>query len=134
MGKTITYQGAAGNGQHVKMTNQIIIAGTISGVCEAMVYARAQGLDMESVIATVSGGSASSHQLKVLAPKMVAGDFAPGFFIKHFIKDMTLAQEEAVDAGLDLKVLGMVRDMYQSLAEQGMGDDGTQKLISYYEK
>lgn len=134
MGSNIFYEGPAGSGQHVKMVNQIAIAGTVSGVCEAVAYARAAGLDLETALKTIGCGAAASAQLQKVAPKMVSGDFAPGFYIKHFIKDMTIAQQEAEAAGLSLDVLGQVRRMYQSLEDAGRGDNGTQGLIEYYEK
>lgn len=134
MGSNIFYEGPAGAGQHAKMANQIAIAGTVSGVCEAVAYARAAGLDLETALKTIGCGSAASAQLQKVAPKMASGDFAPGFYIKHFIKDMTIAQQEAEAAGLSLDVLGQVRRMYQSLEDAGKGNNGTQGLIEYYEK
>lgn len=134
MGTNIFYQGPAGSGQHVKMANQIAIAGTVSGVCEAVAYARAAGLDLNAALAAIGCGSAASSQLQKVAPKMVTGDFAPGFYIKHFIKDMTIAQQEAEAAGLSLEVLRQVRQMYKALEDEGKGDNGTQGLIEYYDK
>jgi len=133
LGKTIGYQGPAGSGQHTKMANQIAIAGAVSGVCEALAYGRAQGLDEQRMLAAISGGAAGSWQMTNNGPKMVRGDFAPGFFIKHYIKDMRIAEEEAEDQGLELGILSDVLMMYEELAEQGMGDLGTQALIQYYE-
>ncbi len=134
MGKNIFYEGPAGSGQHVKMANQIAIAGTISGVCEAVAYARAAGLDLEAMLKTIGCGAAASAQLQKIAPKMVSGDFAPGFYIKHFIKDMSIAQQEAETAGLSLEVLQQVCGMFQKLEAQGKGDNGTQGIIEYYNK
>ncbi len=134
MGTNIFYEGPAGSGQHVKMANQIVIAGTVSGVCEAVAYARAAGLDLDAALKAIGCGSAASAQLQKVAPKMVSGDFAPGFYIKHFIKDMTLAQQEAEATGLSLDILGQVLRMYKSLEDEGKGDNGTQGLIEYYEK
>lgn len=133
MGSNINYQGTAGKGQHTKMVNQIIIAGTISGVCEALNYACAKDLDLPTVLRSIGSGAAGSRQLESLAPRILAGDFAPGFFIKHFIKDMKLAQEEAIAAGLDLSVLELVLRHYESMAAEGMGDLGTQALFRYYQ-
>jgi len=133
MGSNINYQGTAGKGQHTKMVNQIIIAGTISGVCEALNYACAKALDLPTVLRSIGSGAAGSRQLESLAPRILAGDFAPGFFIKHFIKDMKLAQEEAIAAGLDLSVLELVLRHYESMAAEGMGDLGTQALFRYYQ-
>ena len=132
MGKSIRYMGAAGSGQHTKMANQIAIAGTLAGVCEAIAYARAAGLDVDEVISTISGGAASSWQLANNGPKSAHGDFAPGFFIKHFIKDMTLADGEARARDLPMPVLEKVLAMFRALEAQGYGDEGTQALIRAY--
>ena len=132
MGKSIRYMGAAGSGQHTKMANQIAIAGTLAGVCEAIAYARAAGLDVDEVISTISGGAASSWQLANNGPKSAHGDFAPGFFIKHFIKDMTLADGEARARDLPMPVLEKVLAMFRALEAQGYGDEGTQALIRVY--
>ena len=132
MGKSIRYMGAAGSGQHTKMANQIAIAGTLAGVCEAIAYARAAGLDVDEVISTISGGAASSWQLANNGPKSAHGDFAPGFFIKHFIKDMTLADGEARGRDVPLPVLEKVLAMFRALEAQGHGDEGTQALIRAY--
>ena len=116
------------------MVNQIIIAGTISGVCEALSYAYAKDLDLPTVLRSIGSGAAGSRQLDSLAPRILAGDFAPGFFIKHFIKDMKLAKGEAEAAGLDLSVLELVLRHYESMAAEGMGDLGTQALFRYYQE
>lgn len=134
MGTNINYQGKAGCGQHAKLANQIMIAGTLSGVCEALTYAKAKGLDLETVLKSVSTGAAGSRQLDLFAPKIMAGDFAPGFFMKHFIKDMTLALTEANRSGLCLDVLSQVLANYEELQAAGYGDLGTQALIKYYEE
>ena len=132
MGKSIRYMGAAGSGQHTKMANQIAIAGTLAGVCEAIAYARAAGLDVDEVISTISGGAASSWQLANNGPKSAHGYFAPGFFIKHFIKDMTLADGEARARDLPMPVLEKVLAMFRALEAQGYGDEGAQALIRAY--
>lgn len=134
MGTNINYQGKAGCGQHAKLANQIMIAGTLSGVCEALTYAKAKGLDLGTVLKSVSTGAAGSRQLDLFAPKIMAGDFAPGFFMKHFIKDMTLALTEANRSGLCLDVLSQVLANYEELQAEGYGDLGTQALIKYYEE
>lgn len=134
MGTNINYQGKAGCGQHAKLANQIMIAGTLSGVCEALTYAKAKGLDLDTVLRSVSTGAAGSRQLDLFAPKIMAGDFAPGFFMKHFIKDMTLALTEANRSGLCLDVLSQVLANYEELQAAGYGDLGTQALIKYYEE
>lgn len=132
MGKTIVHEGPAGMGQHTKMANQIMIAGTLSGVCEAVAYAKAKGLDCGKLLESVLGGAAASRQLELLGPKILAGDYEPGFFIKHFIKDMKLALEGANKEGLQLDVLQEVLNHYLLLSAQGYGEEGTQALIRYY--
>lgn len=132
MGKTIRYMGKAGCGQHTKMANQIVIAGTISGVCEAIAYAQKAGLDAQAVLDAISSGAAASWQLSNNGQKVINGDFAPGFYIKHFIKDMGLAKEEADSRGLPLPVLEKTLETYQALAQKGLGDEGTQALIKAY--
>ena len=108
MGTNINYQGAAGCGQHCKLANQIMIAGALSGVCEALAYAQAKGLDLQTVLHSVSTGAAGSRQLDLFGPKILEGDYRPGFFMKHFIKDMKLALIESNISGLDLNVLSQV--------------------------
>ncbi len=132
MGTSIRYMGAAGSGQHTKMANQIALAGTLAGVCESIAYAREVGLDVDEVIAAISGGAAGSWQLSHNGPKSAHGDFAPGFFIKHFIKDMTLADGEAREHDLPLPVLEKVLAMFRALEAQGYGEEGTQALIRAY--
>ena len=132
MGTNINYEGGPGWGQHTKMANQIMIAGTLSGVCEAMSYAKAQGLDLQTLLDSVATGAAGSKQLDAFGVKIMNGDYAPGFFMKHFIKDMNLAVEEADAQGLDLKVLKQVLANYRTL-EAEYGDLGTQTLIKFYE-
>ena len=132
MGKSIRYMGPAGSGQHTKMANQIAIAGTLAGACEAVAYARAVGLDVDEMLSAISGGAAGSWQLSNNGPKSAHGDFAPGFFIKHFIKDMTLADGEARARDLPMPVLERVRAMFRALEAQGYGDEGTQALIRAY--
>lgn len=133
MGKNIVYEGAAGSGQHTKMANQIALAGAITGVCEAMSYAKKEGLDVKTMLDTISTGAAGSWQMTNMGPRILKGDYEPGFFVKHYIKDMKIAKEEAEDVSLELGMLNCVLDMYQKLEEQGMGDLGTQALIKYYE-
>lgn len=133
MGTNINYQGGAGCGQHCKLANQIMIAGTLSGVCEALTYAKAKGLDLETVLKSVSTGAAGSKQLDTFGPKILAGDYEPGFFMKHFIKDMKLALIEANMSELDLDVLSQALANYEELEAEGYGDMGTQALMKYYE-
>ena len=132
MGKSIRYMGPAGSGQHTKMANQIAIAGTLAGACEAVAYARAVGLDVDEMLSAISGGAAGSWQLANNGPKSAHGYFAPGFFIKHFIKDMTLADGEARERDLPMPVLEKVLAMFRALEAQGYGDEGTQALIRAY--
>ena len=134
MGTNINYQGESGCGQHAKLANQIMIAGTLSGVCEALTYAKAKGLDLQTVLDSVSTGAAGSKQLDTFGPKILAGDYAPGFFLKHFVKDMKLALTEANMSNLNLDVLSQVLANYELLQAEGCGDLGTQALIKYYEE
>lgn len=132
MGKNINYEGAAGNGQHTKMCNQIAIAGALAGACEAMVYAKKVGLDVGVMLQSISTGAAGSAQMNNVASKALDNNFDPGFFLKHFIKDMSLADEEARDVSTELPVLEEVLSMCRELEAEGMGDLGTQALIKHY--
>jgi len=132
MGTNIRYQGPAGFGQHTKMANQIAIAGALAGACEAVAYGRAAGLDLEQMLGTIGAGAAGSWQMQNNAPKIVAGDFSPGFFIKHFVKDMSLADAEARERDLPLPVLEKVLALMRGLEEKGYGEEGTQALIRSY--
>lgn len=132
MGKNINYEGKAGNGQHTKMCNQIAIAGALAGACEAMVYAKNTGLNVDTMLKSISTGAAGSAQMNNVASKAAKDDYAPGFFLKHFIKDMGIADEEALAADTRLGVLEDVLGMAKKLESEGMGDLGTQALIKYY--
>ena len=132
MGKNINYEGKAGNGQHTKMCNQIAIGGALAGACEAMVYAKNTGLDVDTMLKSISTGAAGSAQMNNVASKAAKDDYAPGFFLKHFIKDMGIADEEALAADTRLGVLEDVLGMAKKLESEGMGDLGTQALIKYY--
>lgn len=132
MGTNINYEGSAGCGQHCKLANQIMIAGTLSGVCEAIVYAKEKGLDMDTFLKSVSTGAAGSRQLDLFGSKIINEDYTPGFFMKHFIKDMKLALIEANKSGLSLEVLSQVLAHYEELEAEGNGDLGTQALIKFY--
>ena len=132
MGTNINYQGNAGCGQHAKLANQIMIAGTLSGVCEALTYAKAKGLDPQVFLDSVSTGAAGSKQLDIFGPKILAGDYEPGFFLKHFVKDMKLALTEANMSELSLEVLSLVLANYEELEAAGYGNLGTQALMKYY--
>ena len=132
MGTNINYEGSAGCGQHCKLANQIMIAGTLSGVCEAIAYAKEKGLDMDTFLKSVSTGAAGSRELDLFGSKIINEDYAPGFFMKHFIKDMKLALIEANKSGLNLEVLSQVLAHYEELEAEGNGDLGTQALIKFY--
>jgi 3-hydroxyisobutyrate dehydrogenase len=129
MGGTVVHQGPAGAGQHTKLTNQIVVAGNLVAVCEALLYATRAGLDVETVLASISGGAASSWALANLAPRIVAGDFAPGFFVDHFVKDMAIVLDEAARLQLTLPGLELVHQLAVALQAQGRGRDGTQSLL-----
>jgi 3-hydroxyisobutyrate dehydrogenase len=129
LGKTIVHQGPAGAGQHTKMVNQTLIATGMIGVCEALLYAHRAGLDPERVLESVSGGAAGSWSLTNYAPRMLAGDYAPGFMVEHFIKDMEITLAEARRMDLALPGLALAHELYLALRAQGGGRDGTQALI-----
>ena len=132
MGKTIVHTGGPGTGQHTKMCNQVVIASTIMGVCEGLAYARSAGLDADVVLQCISGGAAGSFQLNVMGPKIVKGDFAPGFMIEHFLKDLSIALAEADRMYLQLPGAAQARQLYATLVERGHGRDGTQALSLLY--
>lgn len=129
MGATIVLQGGHGAGQHTKMMNQVLIASNMVGVCEALLYAYRANLDLESVLASVSGGAAGSWSLSNLAPRMIANNMAPGFYVNHFVKDMGIALAEASRMRLSLPGLALAHQLYVALQAQGGGSDGTQSLI-----
>ena len=131
MGTSIVHEGKAGCGQHTKAVNQIAIAGCMASLCEAIAYMREKGLDPEKVFGCISKGAAGSKQMDLYADRMLKGDFAPGFYLKHFIKDMKIAKEEFSG---EMPVLNRVLEMHEELAADGLGDLGTQGLIKYYEK
>ncbi len=128
MGKTIVYQGPAGSGQHTKMVNQTLVASSMIGVCEALLYAEAAGLDPTSMLQSVSSGAATSWALVNLAPRIVAKDYAPGFYVEHFIKDMRIALDEAARMKISLPGLSLVNQLYNAVAAQGHERSGTQAL------
>lgn len=134
MGKTICYFGKAGSGQYAKMSNQIAIASNMMGVCEAIAYAKKCGLNPQDVLNVISTGAAGSWSLSNLAPRMLKGDFAPGFFIKHFIKDMKIAIDSAREMNLELPGLELAEKLYEKLASEGLENDGTQALLKYYDE
>lgn len=131
-GSNIVYQGEAGAGQHTKMCNQILISTNMIGVCESISYGLKAGLDVEKVLQSVSTGAAGSWSLSNLGPRMIKGDIEPGFYIKHFLKDMRIAIDEAEKMNLDLPGLKLSKQLYNTLLEKGYGEKGTQALIKYY--
>ena len=129
LGRTIVHQGPAGAGQHTKMVNQILIATGMIGVCEALVYARKSGLDVPTVLESVSGGAAGSWSLTNYVPRLEKGDLAPGFMIEHFVKDMGIALAESKRMGLVLPGLELAERLYAGLVAQGHGRKGIQALL-----
>jgi 3-hydroxyisobutyrate dehydrogenase and related beta-hydroxyacid dehydrogenases len=132
MGRNIVFQGDAGAGQHTKMCNQIAIAANMIGICEAMAYAKSSGLNPKNVLNSIETGAAGSWSLSNLAPRMLNGDFDPGFYVKHFIKDMTIALDSAKEMGLNTPGLKLAKSLYEQLEEQGEGNSGTQSLFKLY--
>ncbi|MDU5335274.1 NAD(P)-dependent oxidoreductase [Enterococcus sp.] len=132
MGKSYSLQGAAGAGQHTKMANQIMIAGTMTGMTEMLVYAKAAKLDVEKVLATLGGGAAQNWSMSNYAPRILKEDYSPGFFVKHFIKDLKIALDEAKKMQLDLPATKLATELYEQLADQGFENDGTQALIKLW--
>ena len=134
LGKNIVHQGGPGAGQHTKMCNQIVIAGTMIGVCESLVYARQAGLDPEQMLKSIRSGAAGCWSLENLAPRVLKGDFEPGFIVEHFIKDMGIALNEAQRMGLAMPGLALVHQLYLALQAQGHGRRGTQALVLALER
>ncbi len=128
MGKTIVHQGGPGAGQHTKMVNQTLIATNMIGVCEALLYAYRAGLNLDTVMQSVASGAAGSWSLSNLGPRIIDGNFDPGFFVEHFIKDMGIALDEAGRMGLALPGLALAKQLYLALQAQGHGRDGTHAL------
>lgn len=134
MGKQINHMGGPGMGQYTKMSNQIAIASNMMGVCEALIYAEKSGLDPAQVLNAISAGAAGSASLINLAPRILKNDYAPGFYIKHFLKDMKIAIDSAKEMNLYLPGLELAYSLYESLSQEGFGDEGTQALIRWYKK
>lgn len=132
LGNTVTYMGEAGNGQYTKLANQMAIAGSIVGVAEALAFADSKNIALNDVLNVINNGSASSWQGINNGPKMVANDRSAGFFIKHFVKDLRLGQDEKND--LTLNISKAILEEYEQLLEEGYGDFGTQSIIDYYRK
>ena len=129
LGRQIVHQGGPGCGQHTKMVNQILIASMMMGVCEGLLYADRAGLDPSRVIESVGSGAAGSWTINQLGPRMIAGDFEPGFYVEHFIKDLGIALDEAATLGLCLPGPALARQLYEAVRAQGMGRKGTQALL-----
>lgn len=134
MGQNIALHGGPGAGQHCKMANQISIASIMMSWCEALTYAQRAGLDPAKVIGSIGGGAAASWSLNNLAPRALKGDFAPGFYVKHFLKDMRIALESAEAMRLDLPGLKQAKRLYDEVAARGWGEDGTQALLRLYQQ
>ena len=132
VGKNILRIGGAGAGQHCKACNQIAVAANVCGCAEAVSYAKKNGLDVETVLKAISGGAAASWQMNNNAPKMLSGDYKPGFFNKHFIKAMKIVREVMESYGAELPVLTAALKMYESLVKRGFENEGTQSIIRYY--
>lgn len=131
-GSNIIYHGPAGFGQHVKMSNQIVIASTMIGVCEALAYAKKAGLNLDEVLKSIANGAAGSWSLSNLAPRMLKEDYEPGFYVRHFIKDLNIAIEEAKRMDLHLPGLELACSLYNEISSEGYSDKGTQVLIKHY--
>jgi 3-hydroxyisobutyrate dehydrogenase len=134
LGRTIVLQGPAGAGQHTKMVNQTLIATGMIGVCEALLYAHRAGLDLARVLESVSGGAAGSWSLTNYAPRMLRGDFAPGFAVAHFLKDLGIALAEARRMRLALPGLALAEQLYRAVEAQGEGANGIQALLHALER
>ncbi|MBX8939504.1 NAD(P)-dependent oxidoreductase [Enterococcus gilvus] len=132
MGKSYSLQGGPGAGQHTKMANQIMIAGTMTGMTEMLVYAKAANLDVPKVLETLGGGAAQNWSMTNYAPRILKSDYSPGFFVKHFIKDLKIALDEAEKMQLDLPATKLATELYERLADQGFENDGTQALIKLW--
>ncbi|MBM6613481.1 NAD(P)-dependent oxidoreductase [Desemzia sp. RIT804] len=128
----LNLQGSAGSGQHTKMANQIMVAGTMTGMTELLVYAKAAGLDVEKVLDTVGGGSAQNWSLSNYGPRILKEDYSAGFFIKHFVKDLKIALDEAKRMNLNLPATALAEKLYEELEGKGNGNDGTQALIKLW--
>ena len=132
LGTSIILQGGPGMGQHTKMCNQIVIASTIMGVAEGLSYAKKVGLDPAQVLQSIGGGAASGFQLNVLGAKMIIGDYAPGFYVEHFIKDLKIALSEAEQMNLALPGLSLAKSLFEKMAAKGLQRNGTQGIFQIY--
>ena len=134
MGKNIIHTGSSGMGQTTKLVNQILVAGTMNAVAEAMVFAAKSGADLETTIEAVGGGAAASWQLNTLGPRLIKGDFDPGFMIKLQQKDLRLIIESAQDLNVAIPGTSLVSQLFAGLLSQGLGDEGTQALVKAHEQ
>jgi 3-hydroxyisobutyrate dehydrogenase-like beta-hydroxyacid dehydrogenase len=132
LGQNISYMGPAGFGQHTKAANQIAVAGATVAMTEAIVYAQGVGLDPARMLTAIGGGAAGSWQISNMAPRVLQKDFEPGFYVRHFIKDMEIIVSEAVARGIKLEILPSVLELYVDLERRGFGSLGTQSLIKRY--
>ena len=133
MGSNIVYQGKAGSGQHTKMANQIGIASSMLAMCESLTYAKAAGLDQKTVLKSISSGAAGSWSLTNLAPRILRDDYEPGFFVRHFIKDMQIAIDSSEAMGIPIPGLKVAKAKFDQIADQGLDNKGTQAVIKAYE-
>ncbi len=131
MGKNIVYHGKPGSGQHCKASNQIAIAASMLGVCEALKYAEKSGLDLKQVLQSIESGAAGSWSLTNLGPRIINGDFEPGFFVKHIVKDIGIALDSAERLGCITRGLPAAQKVYQEIEKGGDGEKGTQVLFNY---
>lgn len=129
MGKSIVHVGEAGAGQHTKLCNQIVISGTMIGVCESLLYGYKAGLDLETMLGAIRGGAAGCWTLDNLAPRVLKRNFDPGFFVEHFIKDMSIALDEARRMNISLPGLALVHQLYMAVQANGYGKRGTHALM-----
>jgi 3-hydroxyisobutyrate dehydrogenase len=134
MGTTVVLQGGPGCGQHTKMANQIAIAANLIGAVEAITYATRAGLDPQTVLQSIGSGSAGSWQLNNMVPRMIDGNFAPGFFAKHLLKDLRIALDAAHEMKMDLPLLALAERLFETMQGEGFGDNGTQALYLLYER
>jgi 3-hydroxyisobutyrate dehydrogenase len=134
LGTTVILQGGPGSGQHTKMANQIVIAGNLAGAVEAVTYAKSAGLDPRTVLASIGSGSAGSWQLNSMVPRMLDGNFEPGFYVKHFLKDLRIALDSARAMKLDLPLLELAESLFTTMQDEGYGEKGTQALYLLYER
>ncbi len=133
MGKNIARLGPAGAGQHCKMANQIAVAVGMISWCEGLIYAQQAGLDPTAVHASISGGAAGSWAMTHLAPRALSGNFDPGFYVKHLLKDLRIALDSAAELKLDLRGLTLAKKLYDDVAAKGWEDCGTQALFRFYQ-